>query len=694
MRRPANADRRASLAGRGAESGRWTNGPYGACLLVFACILFELVLIPRPAEAQSRRKPLIDFGLERVFGEAAVSVRYDAEDRKATGQTSTDLDEILVQQELTVGGKGWIYHPALLDVNAKFGVLFSQDFVKSGQGDSTDSTLDQFNYDVRLGILPYKPYPISVFASQLRTQINSPFSERRDVDTLRYGAGLSLQQLAVAEFELPSRILYRHQETETSSFAGQGNNKRDRDEAEFVMNNKTDRTRNRFRYNFKSISSKNGGVNTSSTRHDVRAFQQRQLDRGNLSSQFFMVKNDRSFDTTSLSLIENLNLFHDHSLSSSYNYTFSHQDTGGFSQDSHGGTVGLAHQLYESLTSAVQINSTYADSDLGDTWTAGGGGQLTYRKTIPGGSFGLRFAPNYLYTKEDTQAGIATVANERHDVVVGIDIVLDRSLIINSTIEVIDPVTNFLFTEGIDYNVISLGINTAIQVIPNSELDPAVLPPTPVMAVSYDYRLDPGITFSTVTLASGVSLNLWKHYSGDVSYARTDQHLIDGIEEQTRLDDSRRLLARLEANFEHSRTRFEYERFKSSINPRERYTVTQDFSYRPGRRTSLGFGAGYDHDRIEDPNRTSQAVSSSLNLTTVLPFNVLTRVNALFRWIDQEEQRSISAGPSISLTYRYGRLRFQLTDRLTWRRTESTTGSNQTTREWLNTLFFRIERPF
>jgi len=179
-----------------------------------------------------------------------------------------------------------------------------------------------------------------------------------------------------------------------------------------------------------------------------------------------------------------------------------------------------------------------------------------------------------------------------------------------------------------------------------------------------------------------------------VSYAKTDHHLIDGIEEQTRLDDSRRLLARIEANFAHSRTRFEYERFKSSINPRERYTVSQDFSYRPGRRTSLGFGAAYDHDRIEDPNRTSQAVSASLNLTTVLPFEILTRVNALLRWIDQEEQRSISAGPSISLTYRYGRLRFQLTDRLTWRRTESTSGSNQTTREWLNTLFFRIERPF
>jgi hypothetical protein len=695
VRRPATAYRRVPLAGRRAESGRWTSLPYRACLLVFSCILCQIVLNPLPAKAQRRQKPLIDFGLERVFGEAAASVRYDAESRKSTGRSKTDLDEILVQQELTLGGKGWIYHPAFLDVNTKFGVLFSQDFVKSGQGNSTDSTLNQFNYDVRLGILPYKSYPMSLFASQLRTQINSPFTERRDVDTLRYGAGITLQQLAVGEYELPTRMLYRHQETETSSFAGQGNNKRDRDEAEFVMNNKTDRTRNRFRYNFKSISSRSSGVNTSSTRHDVRAFQQRRLDRGNLSSQFFLVQNDRSFDTTSLSLIENLNLIHEHSLSSSYSYRFTHQDTGGFSQNSHGGTAGIAHQLYESLSSSAQLNSTYADSDLGDTWTAGGGGQLNYRKTIPGGWFGLRFAPNYLYTKEDTKSGIATVDNERHDVVVGIDIILDRSFILDSTIEVIDPDTNFLFTEGIDYNVISLGINTAIQVIPGSELDPAVVPQdTPVMAVSYDFRLEPGLTFSTVALASGLSLNLWEHYSGDVSYARTDQHLIDGIEEQTRLDDSRRLLARLEANFAHSRTRFEYERFKSSINPRERYTVTQDFNYRPGRRTSLGFGAAYDHDRIEDPNRTSETISSTLNLTTVLPFEILTRVNALFRWIDQEEQRSISAGPSISLTYHYGRLRFQLTDRLTWRRTESTFGSNQTTREWLNTVFFRIERPF
>ena len=83
-----------------------------------------------------------------------------------------------------------------------------------------------------------------------------------------------------------------------------------------------------------------------------------------------------------------------------------------------------------------------------------------------------------------------------------------------------------------------------------------------------------------------------------------------------------------------------------------------------------------------------------MNLTTVLPFEILTRLNFLVRWIDQEEQRSLSTGPSLSLTYHYGRLRFQLTDRLTWRETESKSGTTQKTREWLNTLFFRIERPF
>lgn len=661
------------------------------CLLlcgVYCATLFDASL----AQAQRRRGPWLD--VTEIHGEAAVEVGYDTESRDTTGQTSVDQEEVLVQEELKLGGSGWIYHPALLDVDATFGVLFNQDFADNKRGESSETTLNQFDYDVRLGILPYKPYPVSLFASQLRSQVDSPFTPRREVDTFRYGAALALQQLAVGELKVPTRMMYRHQETETSSFSSGSDNFRERDEVEVVMDNKTARTRNRARYNWKSLASESRGAKTDSSRHDVRLFQEREFDRGSLSSQFFLAKNIGTFDTLSLSVNENLGLAHDHSFNSSYGYAFSYQETEGLEQAVHSGTAGISHQLYESLSSSAQINSTYSDSDIGTIWAGGGGGQLGYKKKIPGGSFGLRFAPTYLYTDEDIESGISSTFGERQEVQVATNIILNNRLVLTSSILIFDPATDIPFIEGVDYTVVPLGERTAIQVIPGSDLDPLIPPLITQMAVNYDYRLEPSLTFSTLTLLSGFSLDLWDHLSGDVSYTKTEQELLEGERGETRLDDSRRLRARVEVNFDHSRTRFEYERLRSSINPRERYSVTQDFSHRLGRRTSVGVGASYDHDRVMDPNRVTQAVSASGNMTTVLPFAVLARLNVVYRWIDQVEQRSQAIGPNLALSYRYGMLRFQLTDRLSWRRTKAKSGSGRTTREVLNTVFFRIERPF
>ncbi len=644
--------------------------------------------------AEARRRQLPWAHLVEYHGEAAVELGSDTESRKTSDQPEIEQEELLVQEELSVGGSGWIYHPALLDLDADFGVLFNQDFASNKAGRETKTYLDQFDYDLRLGILPYKPYPMSVYVSQLRTQVDSPFTPRREVDTFRYGAGLALPQLAAFDLELPTRMNYRHQETETNSFAGVGKTLRERDEAEFVMDNETERTRNRLRYNWRSLTSESRGGDTSSSRHDVRLFQDMELDKGSLSSQFFLVGSEGTFDTLSLSLNENLNLQHPGSLNSSYGYGLSFQETEDNEQLVHSGRVGVSHQLYESLSSSANLNGTYSDADIGTMWTGGAGGHLGYKKKIPYGSFGLRFSPDYLYTKEDVEAGTASTVNEQHDINLTTNIVLENPLIVNSTVEVFDPNTGDRFTEGVDYDLIVSGDRTAIQVVPGSDLDPLVPPLTSVMAVNYDYGLQPELTFSTLTLVSGFSLDLWDHVSGDLSYAKTDQKLIEGNSSQTRLDDSRRLLGRVDVTFQHSRSRFEYERYRSSINPRERYSVSQNFSFRPGTRTALGIGASYDRDKVLDPDRVTEAVSVSGNMTTMLPYQILTRVNLLFRWVDQVEQRTVGAGPSISLTYRYGRLRFQLSDRLTWRRTKAKSNTGRKTRELLNTVFFRIERPF
>ena len=82
------------------------------------------------------------------------------------------------------------------------------------------------------------------------------------------------------------------------------------------------------------------------------------------------------------------------------------------------------------------------------------------------------------------------------------------------------------------------------------------------------------------------------------------------------------------------------------------------------------------------------------NGTSWLPFGVLGRMNVFFRALDQEEQDSISVGSTLSFTYHYGRLNFELSDQLSWARIDAKQGREQRTTEILNSVYFRISRPF
>ncbi len=646
------------------------------------------------ADSAAARRNRPYYGVQRIHGDVALNLGHDKDIRKTTGQPDLDEGELLLQEELNLGGSGWLYHPAMARLDADFGLIFNQDFLDSKSGGSTDTNANQLNYNIRLGLLPYKPYPMSAYVSQLRSEINSPFTPRRIIDTFRYGAGLTMREHSIGQLDLRSRAQYRHEETETSSFSGGRDDTRDRDEFEFISRNDTERTRSRGQYSWKSIETQGRATSSKSERHDVRTYHERRLDNGDLTSQFFFTDNGGDFDSRALAFNNNLRLLHDHNLQSNYSYSLSHQDSGSSDQLAHTGQVGISHQLYESLTSGLHTNGSYADSDLGRTWTAGGGADLNYSKRVPGGTLGLRLNPSYLYTDEDIEGGIRSIINEAHDIVVGPPIILNQPLAIPSTVVVQDPATLQTFIESIDYDLIQLGVEVGIRVIPGSELDPAVPPLTPVMVVSYDYLVEPARTFETLTLSAGTNLHLWDHLTLDFDYTKANQNLIKGAERQLTLDDSRRIRTRVQLDFPLNRTRFEYENFDSDITPRERYTLTHDFSMRPTPRTSVGLGAGYDRDKITDTGRVTETVSFNANGTAVLPYAILGRLNVLARWIDQVEQETIGVGGTVAFSYRYRRLRFETHNQLTWRRTDSKSGMTRRTRELVNTFFFRIVRPF
>jgi hypothetical protein len=650
-----------------------------------------LILEVSAAEAQTRQPPVFD--IYRWRGEVEFEFAYDYDKRTNNEQPDVTVNEFLFRETISIGADSWVYHPSFIRLFSDVGLVFNQDRQETDPG-SENSDVDGLlvNFDFLASILPEKPYPMTAFAGQSHSEINSPFAQRRTVDTLRYGGGLHLRELSFGPYEAPTRLSYRHIETDTNGSFG---NNTTQDRLDLSMRSKTISTRNRLLYQFQNRESKSSGNSRTSKRHDLRAYQDWELDRGGrLTSQFVFTDQADDFSVQTVALNENLLLEHSGTWRSHYGYSLNYQDNGGTEQVSNAGSIGVSHRLYDSLDSSLTGTASYSDSDFGQTLNAKGAGSLHYTKSIPAGTLGLRFLPSYAYEDDDADAAVLNAINELHPVRLGQLIILDRNFVIRSTIVVTDAATGFLFVEGIDYDVIDLDPRTGLEIIPGSSLDPGVPPFTTSVSVDYQYDRLPSRTFTTLAVATGINLHLWDHFSLDVSYSQTEQKLLDGEVADNTLDDTKRLFAYIDAVFEHNRTRIEYERVRADITPRERVRASHNINFRPTDRSTIGAGVVYSYDRLTDTNRVTNFWGVNANGTSWMPFDVLGRVNLFFRALDQEEQDSISVGSTIVFTYHYGRLEFELSDRLSWNRIEASSGREQRTTEILNTVYFRISRPF
>jgi len=651
------------------------------------------MLAAAPSRAQQRPLPRLQF--YNWHGRVLFDTRFDNDSRESTNREDVTNEELIFGEEFRIGTDGWLYHPALLRFRGDVGIRFVQDFVRSQPRDrSIDRDQTQLNFDLHLGVLPDKPYPTTLFASQARSEVNSPLVPIRIIDTLRYGGSLQLRDLTIRDWKVPTRLSYRHQDTDIDTGIALRDNSRSQDQFQFVMDNRTERSRSRLLYDFNSVMSEFTQTQREISRHELRGFNDYQLDNGHLNSRVWITKDGGDFDSTAAALNENLRLIHSRALSSTYDYSFNYQEALGNTQLTHSAGAGLSHQFYESLTTSATANGSLLDSDAARLMRVGGGLASTYTKKIPSGRFGLRLAPFFSYQDENVEGGILTILDERHETVIGELIVLDQFLVRPDTIVVSDPVTLFVFAEGIDYEVVSLGVQTALLVIPGGDLDPEVFPSVPVISVRYERDNEPSRTFTTLSVATGSSLNLWRHVVLDVSYTQTNQDLLKGIEESSTLDDSTLLLGRLDLTFPNNRTHLEYENFESNITPRERYRVSHNLSFQPTGWMSLGLGAAFSHDEVTDTGRVSETFLVDGNATTWLTQSLLMRLRFLARQLEQEEQSTLTSGGSLIFAYRYGRLRFELENRLTWNRTDRKTGTEQRTEEVFTSVFFRVTRDF
>jgi hypothetical protein len=200
---------------------------------------------------------------------------------------------------------------------------------------------------------------------------------------------------------------------------------------------------------------------------------------------------------------ENLRLQHLQNLSTSYNYSFNALTTTN-TQTTHSGNLGLTHQLYQNLTTGVNLSGTHNDFDQGQQDDYDVQLDLNYTKRIFwGGKLGASIGGGYGATDRDSEPGTNDVIDESHLVDFSGIVLLDERFIVTSTIIVTDVTGTIIYTEGFGYTVSDAGGDlTELLIIPGAGIANG-----DTILVSYEFETVTSAKYDRLSYRVGAELD-------------------------------------------------------------------------------------------------------------------------------------------------------------------------------------------
>jgi hypothetical protein len=371
------------------------------------------------------------------------------------------------EEEVQLLTHNYIYHPNFLKLDLGGGVVFAQ---KRFESDTRERTSADILYDAtgRLTILEKKPYPLTLFYERRTSPASAGLAERFFLTDTRYGFNFSfLEPVAPATLNIDG--LRQTQKGKSSSQI--------MDESFIQLNvglNKAfaeDGGGAFLTYQFERHDSAGGSPDipieetrttthsgTFSTTYLFGSHKQAQLRY--LFSFFTQlefperrdIQNFLSFDwdiTDSLTWFSNFNL--------RMNRVEEERNV------SRAATVGLGHQLYESLHTEVSFHTDDSTGTSLDNRASGVGGSVAYRKKTFFGDLSLHYRARYDINDRRSSATEIQVFGERVVLTGLLPVELENDNVIASTVVVFNETRTRTFTEGIDYQLTVVGVKTRIE---------------------------------------------------------------------------------------------------------------------------------------------------------------------------------------------------------------------------------------
>lgn len=489
---------------------------------------------------------LLLVGLCRVSGAAeiapfrltglggAIELAYDLSQQSTdrAGVSTSDRRLHRFEEVLEVDTQSYIYHPNLLKLDAGFGLNFTQDRSQSGSGSQgVDGQL--INYDLRASILEKKPYPLVVFANRDSFTSYPTLGERLAQTRTGYGFNLRLQEPFV-----PATMSFDVQRDEQQGGSASQIVDATQDNVSVVARknySNTDYVDGAYRWSRQASASGAIGDAASPANPITRKLSVNNvLDIGSGNTfgerDQFVLTNSASYNTergsksvNGFSISPNLRWKYSDDLSAYANYSFDERDQVEVASSNRAAAAGLNLVFNKDLTGSGNLNWNDNRTTGSQLRSIGGEGQLGYEKSF--GPVTLRLQADVDYERQDqvSTEPIASVIGEPITLVNFVPVALSTPYVDTGTVVVSNALRTQVYTEGIDYDLVTVGSTTTIERVVTGNIQDGE-----EVLVDYDYET--GGTYGSENLGYGITADVGflKYYRAFASYTKQEVSLISG----------------------------------------------------------------------------------------------------------------------------------------------------------------------
>lgn len=593
--------------------------------------LVSLVISPIPLAAQMRyQEPEDQFKWVRLkFTEIGVGVEAEGEreSRKMVGaSTALERGYTYVAPVIILGLQGSVYHPNLLqfDLNARDGVSWQEQSLNQpvGANNAGAETKIRFlqRYHGNVDLFKEKPFASSLFADKDRNFRQYDFFSRADVDQQRYGG-----RVGYTEGPVPVTVNVTRQQEDVSSLTRSST----LDETTLSLDMRNERKRNSYTslsYMMDQYDRQEEGVALIKGTYHTLNLNDTEIwgnnDRYRLNSSLLYNRlDDAPVPTQNLMVGERAGVEHTPRLQSNYDYTYDYRTAGLSRNQDHSGQATVRHQLYDSLSSALDVHGFVFDSSSpGASLTGvryGAGLSESYTKRLwSGAKLSLGYSGRLDREERNTTGQTLLIVGEPHTLTDGITTYLNQPRV-TLPIRVTD-ITGKEYRQFVDYVLFGVGELMEIRRAPGS-----TIPDGSTILVDYQASIQTSAEYVTFANQFYIRLDLFNNLLG--VYGRLN--LVDNQGESSLLlNNVSEKVAGTDLSWRWFRAGAEYQVYDSTLAPLRSTRLFESFNFEPSQDSTLGIDLDQSWTHFVESNRRRVSYNFitryNTRLTSHLAWNV------------------------------------------------------------------------